>query len=228
MADKHPAVTTMTGLTQVLDQLKRTFPVTLNADVLKRLSLAPSNEGVVINSIRFLGLIDEENRRTELGHRVFTLHDEKEFQREFSKIIQNAYKDLFSYFGDATWDLEDARLITFFRQTDQSSELVGKRQARTFKTLASYAGKSDEFVQSRSSGNRASTTSQTRKKTSPSLPIDANPTFQANETANIQTHSDRNVGLTVRIEINLPVAEDQETYDKIFRSIRENLLNDPE
>ena len=36
----------------------------------------------------------------------------------------------------------------------------------------------------------------------------------------------RNFGLTVRIEINLPAAGDRETYDNIFRSIRENLLND--
>jgi hypothetical protein len=35
----------------------------------------------------------------------------------------------------------------------------------------------------------------------------------------------REVGLTVRIEVNLPAAADQETYDRIFRSIRENLLN---
>jgi hypothetical protein len=35
----------------------------------------------------------------------------------------------------------------------------------------------------------------------------------------------RNLGLTVRIEINLPATGDQETYDKIFKSIRENLLN---
>ena len=33
------------------------------------------------------------------------------------------------------------------------------------------------------------------------------------------------VGLTVRIEINLPAVDDQDTYDKIFKSIRENLLN---
>lgn len=33
------------------------------------------------------------------------------------------------------------------------------------------------------------------------------------------------VGLTVRIEINLPADGDQETYDRIFRSIRENLIN---
>jgi hypothetical protein len=33
------------------------------------------------------------------------------------------------------------------------------------------------------------------------------------------------VALTVRIEINLPASGDQETYDRIFKSIRENLLN---
>jgi len=33
------------------------------------------------------------------------------------------------------------------------------------------------------------------------------------------------VGLTVRIEVNLPADGDQDTYDKIFKSIRENLLN---
>ncbi len=35
----------------------------------------------------------------------------------------------------------------------------------------------------------------------------------------------RDFGLTVRIEINLPADADQETYDKIFRSIKENLIN---
>lgn len=35
----------------------------------------------------------------------------------------------------------------------------------------------------------------------------------------------RDFGLTVRVEVNLPPAADQETYDRIFRSIRENLLN---
>ena len=38
-------------------------------------------------------------------------------------------------------------------------------------------------------------------------------------------HPQRDVGLTVRIEVNLPPAADQETYDRIFKSIRANLLN---
>ena len=39
-----------------------------------------------------------------------------------------------------------------------------------------------------------------------------------------QGHSPNGVALTVRIEINLPAAGDQDTYDRIFKSIRENLL----
>jgi hypothetical protein len=35
-----------------------------------------------------------------------------------------------------------------------------------------------------------------------------------------------NLGLTVRIEINLPAGGDQDTYDRIFKSIRENLLSE--
>lgn len=35
----------------------------------------------------------------------------------------------------------------------------------------------------------------------------------------------RDVGLTVRVEINLPADGDQETYDRIFKSIRENLID---
>ena len=36
----------------------------------------------------------------------------------------------------------------------------------------------------------------------------------------------KNIILTVRMEINLPSGADAETYDNIFKSIKENLLND--
>lgn len=225
MAYNYPYVTTMSGLTQLLDQLRKSFPTTLDADTLKKLSLAPNNEGVVINTVRFLGLIDEQNARTELGQKVFTLHDDEDFRREFSDVIKNAYTELFALHTDDTWQLSQTRLITFFRQADKSTERVGLQQARTFKTLASYVGHGDAPLQSRSSTKPPQR--QTRKKTS-LPPVDPKPTAQQELTANTRSHSEHNVGLTVRIEINLPVAEDQETYDKIFRSIRENLLNDPE
>jgi acetyl-CoA carboxylase alpha subunit len=85
-------------------------------------------------------LIDDEGARTDKAQKAFTLHDDASFQKAFSEIVKTAYSDLFNLHGDDAWALDDSKLITFFRQTDQSSQLVGSRQASTFKALASYAG----------------------------------------------------------------------------------------
>jgi len=37
---------------------------------------------------------------------------------------------------------------------------------------------------------------------------------------------DSRVGLTVRIELNLPATTDQKVYDGIFKSIRQHLIDD--
>jgi hypothetical protein len=227
VADKHPYAPSIDALKQVIEHLKKSFPNTLTADVLKKLSLAPNTESRIINVLRFLGLLDEDNGRTAVAQRAFTLHDQNEFQNAFADIVQGAYKELFSLYGDGAWNLEQARLITFFRQTDQSTERVGTEQARTFKTLAGYAGHGETIPVP-----KPRVTSRQEKQTKP-------PKIKPNSDGNavksglpesktsvpVSEQLPARLGLTVRIEINLPVADDQETYDRIFKSIRENLLN---
>ncbi|MCG8059581.1 MAG: hypothetical protein JAZ21_07135 [Candidatus Thiodiazotropha taylori] len=41
-----------------------------------------------------------------------------------------------------------------------------------------------------------------------------------------QINNGGNLGLTVRVEINLPADGSKETYDAIFKSIKENLLGE--
>ena len=65
--------------------------------------------------------------------------------------------------------------------------------------------------------------SQKTKSTSKKAPASIQQTVHTN--AGTAGTGKRDLGLTVRIEINLPATGDQETYDKIFKSIRENLLN---
>jgi hypothetical protein len=55
--------------------------------------------------------------------------------------------------------------------------------------------------------------------------IDIPSTKDLGNTTTQREGGDRVLGLTVRIEINLPAQGDQKTYDTIFKSIRENLLN---
>jgi len=52
-------------LVQVLDHLKKSFPTTLDAEVLRKLGFAPKNESYIINTVRFIKLIAEKGARTE-------------------------------------------------------------------------------------------------------------------------------------------------------------------
>ncbi len=165
MADRHPYVSGTGVLVQVLDHLKKSFPANLNAEVLKKLGFAPKNESYIINTARFLKLIDDKGARTDKAQKTFTLQDESTFQKAFSEIVKSAYSDLFSLHGDGAWSLDDSKLITFFRQTDQSSQLVGSRQAGAFKALAAYAGHVDPAV-----SQKAKTSKQDTKPSSPKKP----------------------------------------------------------
>ncbi len=223
MADKHPYVSASGNLVQVINHFRKSFPGTVTADTMKKLGFAPKNESYVLNVLRFLGLIDKEGNKTELASRIFSLHDDPAFSKEFEKLVTKAYKDLFDLHGDSAWQLDAGKLISFFRQADESTDLVGKLQAKTFQALAGL------------SGHGALPESKPRAPkplASPSKKSVAKPRNVARRraTALPETQSDNkrpsNFGLTVRIEINLPADGDQETYNRIFRSIRENLLNE--
>jgi len=221
MADKHPYISSGGAIVQLFDQLKKSFPQTLNAEVLKKLSIAPSNESYAMNVVRFLQLIDDSGKPTPEALKTFTLHEEKAFQGAFSDIVKKAYHELFALHKEAAWTLPQEQLIPFFRQTDQSSALVGGRQATTFRTLATYAGHGDP---------QAATVNRAPRNSAKKSPRTAKKVEEPKSTiAQVQPDSGKpqneRVGLTVRIEVNLPAAGDQETYDRIFRSIKENLIN---
>lgn len=143
-------------------------------------------------------------------------------------MIKRAYTELFKLHGDKAWTLEQNKLITFFRQTDQSSGLVGTLQAKTFSALASYSGHGvegttpDQKPRTKTEGK----TTAARRKAKPESRERHKP--EAESLADKERTDDerrRDLALSVRIEINLPTAADQETYDRIFWSIKENLLN---
>jgi hypothetical protein len=229
MADKHPYVSANGTLVQVLDHLKKSFPATLDADVLRKLGYAPHNESYIINTLRFVKLIDEKGGRTHEAQKTFTIHDPTSFSGAFSALVKTAYADLFKLHGEAAWSLNSAQLITYFRQTDQSTELVGTRQANTFRTLATYGGQTVATPASGMPNKPKPTTSPKPKAKAPqkksAASVDSERKVQFDPGSSAKDEGTKNFGLTVRVEINLPATGDQATYDKIFKSIRENLLN---
>ena len=232
MADKHAYVPSSGPLLQIVNQFRKTFPSTVTSDTLKRLGFATANEAAAINVLRFVGVLDEKGAKTPEAARVFNAHDDAEFQNGFADLVKPSYQDLFELHGDTAWDLDSDKLISYFRNKDGSSDLVGKRQTLTFQAFAVLAGKksaNEKAAPRKVSSGRVKNSAATRNTPNPAggsdeekgsqIPLETNP-------ASPLVDKKRDVGLTVRIEINLPAAGDQETYDRIFRSIRENLIND--
>jgi len=218
MPDAFPYVHSPGPLLKTIEHLRRSFPKEVNAETLKKLGVAPNNESYVINVLRFLNLIDDEGKKVADSAKALLQNDEG-FASEFAKLVRDAYKELFELRGDDAWTLDRDALTQFFRTTDQSSEVVGRRQATTFACLAGLSGHSEL-----PSARERPATNTPRKAKSPKPPKaavtkDLPPTPKTPEVP----HS--NFGLTVRVEVNLPADGDQQTYDRIFQSIRKNLID---
>jgi len=133
----------------------------------------------------------------------------------------NAYAALFELHGQGSWDLGQDELITFFRQSDQTSATIGMRQAGTFKVLAGLAGHGGIPE------SKAKKPQKTGKSTAPAKKkvLKELPQVNAQHNQNVKELDGGGAfGLTVRVEINLPADGTKETYDNIFKSIKENLL----
>ena len=143
MTDKHPYTSGANGLIAAITQLRKSFPAKVTADTLKKLGIAPNNETYIINIFRFLDVIDEEGNKNAKAASVLVQHDEVEFQKGFAGIVQAAYKSLFELHGADAWTASLDKLISFFRNSDHTSDIVGRRQATTFQTLATISGKLD-------------------------------------------------------------------------------------
>lgn len=224
MADKHPYMSGAAGLVQTIAQLRRSFPAQVTAETLKKLAIAPNNETYVLNILRFINVLDADNNKNTGASSIFNKHDDSEFQTGFSELVQTAYSDLFGLHSDSAWSLQTDKLISFFRNTDHTSDIVGRRQAQTFQALAMLSGKDTSRTTSTSKPKKSDSptikTAKSKTSTKSSAVIKEEPIVIANSNP-----SSSHMALTVRVEINLPAGGDQETYDRIFKSIKENLLN---
>ena len=137
--------------------------------------------------------------------------------------MSKAYAALFELHGAAAWDLDSNKLITFFRNQDETTAVVGKLQATTFRVLAAYSGHGDVPASKAAGAKAVKSTDKPSAKKSTTIGLSSASTDGLADTGN--RRGPNAVGLTVRIEVNLPADGEQATYDRIFKSIRENLLN---
>jgi hypothetical protein len=225
MANKYPYVASAGPLVKTVAHLRKSFPKEVTAETLRKLGVAPKNESYVINVLRFLGVIDEEGKKVDAKSKPFVQHQDEAFSAEFQNIVREAYEELFELHGDAAWKLDRSSLTQFFRTSDHSTEVVGTRQAGTFSALAALSGHAEIPAPKAANSSKKSqgSTAKAGKKKAVAPKVSTKTELSQNNEGEASVQSP--VGLTVRIEVNLPASGDQETYDRIFQSIRKNLIN---
>lgn len=217
----HPYISGPGNIAQMIAYLRKNFPATVTSETVKKFGLASNNESYVINALQFIGVIDEEGKRTEKGHDVFVLSDD-EFPKAFEGLVKIAYGDLFDLRAEDAWTMTKSELTGYFRTTDKTSEVIGGRQAGVFQVLRALAG------------HEATDDKSAPKSPKKARPPKAKPATQSGSKASSAGAGDakvegrsgdqrKDMAMTVRIEINLPANGSKETYDAIFKSIRANL-----
>lgn len=237
----YPYISGQAPVIAAFAQLRKGFPSKVDAGYLQRFNIARANESYVISILRFLGLIDEEGNRVENKTGYFFGNDDS-FHSGLEGTLRSAYSQLFDEMGDGALGAQRADLAHWFRASDKTSDLVGQRQASTFQALAALAGH----------GDLPAVRGNAVKKTAPA-PVPAAKKAATMKAAADGTHpgsdghahgpqdtggregapgngtggapSGRDVGLTVRIEVNLPPGGDADTYDAIFASIKKHLMS---
>ena len=224
MANKYPYVASAGPLVKAVSHLRKSFPKEVTAETLRKLGVAPKNESYVINVLRFLGVVDDEGKKVEGKAKAFLQHGDAAFATEFEKLVQEAYEELFELHSSDAWTLDRNALTQFFRTADHSSDVVGRRQASTFSALGALSGHAEVPTPkpAPSVGKKLVPAKKTKAGVGPATTSDGPGIGAAEVSGGKATGS---VGLTVRIEVNLPASGDQEIYDRIFRSIRQNLID---
>lgn len=227
----YPYSSGQSAVVQAVAQLRKGFPGKVDAGYLQRFQIAPANESYIISILRFLGLIDEEGNRAEDSTAYFFGNDDT-FKPGLEAALRDKYALLFNEMGDAALTASKNDLTHWFRHADKTSELVGQRQAATFLTLAALAGHGEVPVV-RGTGSRKATavSGETAKKTTtkkaPAKKAAERPADdgKAGDGGKGQGQNGQDVGLSVRIEVNLPPGGDADTYDAIFASIKKHLMS---
>lgn len=232
----YPYISGSGAVVATFIQLRKNPPPKVDASYLQRFQLAPANESYVISVLRFLGLIDENGDRVE-GNAGFLYGNDEAFKEGLEAATRRAYADLFNEMGDEALTSDRSSLAHWFRSSDKTSELVGTRQASTFLALAALAGHGELPARATGTKRVATNGATPAKKTAvkksvakkaaqtPSADDAASGDGGQGEQSKVKIKTGSDVGLTVRIEVNLPPGGDADTYDAIFASIKKHLMS---
>lgn len=197
---------TVKNLKPIMDSIQKAgVPSQFSYEFLKQLGFSSSGDRPIIKFLKELNFLDDGGKPTD---RYKRFKDPAESGAVIAEALREAYSDLFTV-NEKAHESSAPELKGAFARITGSSESVAEKMAMTFRSFSDLADydKSPEIQQ----------------KLVEDEHIDNHPA-QKEEENNHVGFSKGAMPLHHDIHIHLPVSNDVEVYDAIFRSINRNLM----
>ena len=181
------------------------IPQKVNKKYFETLGYTSSNDRPIIGVLKFLGIIDSSGNPTQVYR---DLRDSTKAKKVLGEQIRKSYTELYSVYPDAH-NRDDEAIANVLRSNSDASKATIAMTVRTFKTLSELADFSNENYEA---------------STSNSIPDD-NHTPSISKRIDAGLSGDSAIVLNVNIQLTLPETTNYEIYDKLFESLRKNLLD---
>ncbi|MHB8361552.1 MAG: DUF5343 domain-containing protein [Thermoplasmataceae archaeon] len=201
----HPYTTNTGNLKKFLEGIPKTgVPTKVTREYLTKIGYTSSNDRAIINVLKFIGFLDHDGSPTEKYKQFRNTNTSRTVMAE---CLTMSYSDLFNTYPSA-YDKDDESLVNFMRASSDAKPETLSYSVRTFKTLSSFA----DFTKVKVSDNNESLT--------PSTSYSSKDMMQSTDRV-----VDSPFILNVNVQITLPETKDYEVYEKIFQSLRKNILD---
>lgn len=181
------------------------IPQKVNQKYFETLGYKSKNDRPIIGVLKFLGIIDSSGNPTQVYR---DLRDSTKAKKVLGEQIRKSYTELYSVYPDAH-NRDDEAIANVVRSNSDASKATIAMTVRTFKTLSELADFSNENYEA---------------STSNSIPDD-NHTPSISKRIDAGLSGDSAIVLNVNIQLTLPETTNYEIYDKLFESLRKNLLD---
>jgi hypothetical protein len=180
----------------------RGIPEKINQEYLESIGYASKNDRPIIAILKTIGMIDKENKPNQ---NYANFRDITQTKQIMATLIGKAYSELFVAYPNAPHE-DRKKLDNWFKTKLGVGDVAASHASGTFLTLSLFADFNEEAKEVKEQKKEAVKGEPEKKEMKP-------------------TYSE-GVIVNLNIQLVLPATENVEVYDKIFKSLKENILKE--
>jgi len=200
----YPYILSQEKLKSFLTEISsRGIPEKIAHEYLTSIGYKSTNDRPIIKILKFIEMIDANGKP---NNNYANFRDSTQTKQVMATLLKKAYSDLFVPYPDPIHE-DKKKLDNWFKTKMGVGDRTAERASSTFLTLCSFA----EFKELEKEEKEDKT--KERK-------------IEVGEKKEEKTPPSEGVVVNLNIQLVLPATENVDVYDKIFKSLKENILKE--